>query len=196
MQHWLIQFGMNHQYLVYIPIVAVAIVEGPVLSMAFGVLLRLGYFSFLPVYAALMLGDVIGDVGWYYVGYHYGQSAIKRFGARFGVTEEKVEKAKKLFHENKAKILFVSKITNGLGFSVVVLMTAGLVRIPFKKYFAINMAGQVVWSGALLAVGYFLSDSYLRINSIVGKAFLGLVVAIALFAIFLYTKSLRAKFAK
>ena len=117
MQQWIIQFGTHHQYLIYGAVLLIAIVEGPILSMIFGVLLRLGYFSLAPVYITLMLGDIIGDTGWYYLGYHYGRAAIKRFGSRFGITDKEVEKAEKLFHGHTYKILFISKITNGYFFS-------------------------------------------------------------------------------
>lgn len=191
MQQWLIQFGMHHQYLVYIPVVLAAVLEGPLLSMVFGLLLRLGYFSFIPVYAALMLGDLIGDVAWYYIGYHYGRSAIRRFGKRFNITEKGVEKTEKLFLKNKTKILLISKVTNGFGLALVVLATAGIVRIPFKRYLAVNLAGQFVWSGLLLAVGYFFGESYMRIDSIAGKVFLVVAFTAALYGLYRYNRSLR-----
>jgi membrane-associated protein len=196
MQQWLIQFGTHHQYLIYFLTVLVAIVEGPILSMIFGVLLHLGYFSLIPAYIALMLGDILGDTAWYYLGYHYGRSAIRKFGKRFNITEEGVEKAEKLFHRHKTKILFISKITNGIGFSVVVLVTAGIARIPFRKYLAVNIAGQMIWSGLLLAVGYFFSSSYQHINSVAGKIVLVLVLLGALYGLYRYVVSVRAKIIK
>lgn len=196
MQAWLIQFGAHHAFLVYIPVVVVAMLEGPFLSIIFGVLLRLGYFSFLPIYAALMIGDLIGDIGWYYIGYHYGRKAIHRFGERFGVTEEKVEKVEKLFHQHKNKILFTSKITNGFGFALAVLMTAGIAKIPFKRYITINFLGQMIWSGLLLAVGYFFGESYIRIESVTGKLFLVLGVFALGFLVFHYSKNIKRKLEK
>ena len=196
MQQWLIQFGAHHEYLIYAVVLLVAIVEGPVLSMIFGVLIRLGFFSFWPIYITLMLGDIVGDTGWYYVGYHYGRRAVARFGKRFGVTEKEVAKAEKLFHENTSKILFVSKVTNGFGLSLVVLMTAGITRIPFKKYLVTNIAGQLIWSGMLIAAGYFFSDSYMRINSALGKIGLVVIVFALLYALFRYVSKMHKKLAQ
>jgi len=182
MEAWLITFGTTHSYLIYALITLVGILEGPILSVLLGIILRLGYFSLVPVYIALMLGDLIGDVAWYHIGYHYGHRAIKKFGARFGITEAGVLRMEKLFHENKHKILFISKITNGFGLSIVTLTTAGIVRIPFLRYMTINIIGQLIWSGMLLGIGYFFSDSYMRIHSVAGKIsfILGIVVAAVL----------------
>ena len=193
MEQWLIQFGLHHQFLVYVPVTIVAILEGPILSMFFGVLLKLGYFSLIPVYASLMLGDLIGDVVWYYIGYHYGRSAIKRFGKKFNITEEGVERVEKRFHENKTKILFISKITNGFGLALVTLTTAGIVRIPFKRYITVNIVGQFIWSGTLLAVGYFFSDSYQHIGSVAGKVFLIVGFAAVFYGLYRYNKAIRTK---
>ena len=196
MQQWIIQFGTHHQDLIYGAVLLIAIVEGPILSMIFGVLLRLGYFSLAPVYITLMLGDIIGDTGWYYLGYHYGRAAIKRFGSRFGITDKEVEKAEKLFHGHTYKILFISKITNGFGLSIVTLLTAGITRVPFRKYLATNVAGQLIWSGLLIAAGYFFSDSYMRINSIFGKIGLVAIIAAVIFVIARYAIKLHKKLAQ
>ena len=80
MQEWLISLSTYHAAWVYIFIVIFAFAEGPYLSMVFGVIVKLGYFSFLPVYSALMIGDLLGDTFWYYMGFFYGQAFIGKFG--------------------------------------------------------------------------------------------------------------------
>ncbi|MDB5188475.1 MAG: hypothetical protein JWM92_73 [Candidatus Nomurabacteria bacterium] len=193
LQQWLVQFGAQHVYLIYLMIVLIALAEGPILSVLLGVLLRLNHFYFLPVYISLMLGDLIGDVILYHIGYHYGEKVINKLRKYFTITEEKVEKVKMLFHDNKYKILFFSKISNGLGLAMVVLTTAGIVRIPFWKYIRTNILGQLLWSGALLALGYFFGELYTRIHGIIGKGSLIAVLIIAGVFIFHYLKRLRKK---
>ncbi len=193
MQEWLIQVAHTHQYIVYAIIVVLACAEGPILSMLFGVLIKLDYFSLLPVYAALMIGDLIGDVIWYYIGRYWGHSFIKRFGKYFSITEESVAKVERIFHKYKHPILFISKISNGFGFALVTLMTAGMVRIPFWRYLSINIIGQFIWSGLLIGVGYFFSNLYLQVDSILGRI---AVVAgfVVVFAAFMgYKKYLKTK---
>jgi len=190
---WLVNIATNHDVLVYGLIIILACAEGPILSLLFGVLIRLDLFPLWPVYAALMAGDLVGDVIWYYVGYHFGHRFIRRFGKNFGVTEAGVERMTKLFHKHKYPILFVSKITNGLGLALVTLTTAGMVRIPFWKYMGANLLGQFIWSGFLLGIGFFFGDLYVQINNIFWK--IG-VVAAGLFVLFLlyrYQKYLRSK---
>lgn len=196
MQEWLIQLSQNHSYIVYAIIIILACAEGPILSMIFGVLIKLGYFGFIPVYIALMLGDVIGDSGWYYVGRRYGHGFIKRFGKYFSVTEGGVEKMTKIFHTYKHPILFVSKISNGFGFSLVTLITAGMVKIPFGKYLFTNLLGQFVWSGILLGVGYFFSNLYIQVDTWMSRVGI-IALFVALVVLFVgFTKYLKGRMSR
>lgn len=190
---WIITFGTTHEYLVYGAIVVIACAEGPWISLILGVLLSLGFFYFWPIYIALMVGDLIGDVVWYFIGRRYGHSFIGKHGHRFSITEVGVERMTRLFHTHKHVVLFLSKITNGLGFAIVTLMTAGMVRIPFGRYILVNMIGQLVWTGFLLAVGYFFSNLYITIDNVLGKVTLTVGLVILAYIGFRYFKKLKNK---
>ncbi len=183
MQEWLVTLATHYPYIIYGIIVVVACSEGPYLSMICGFLLRFGYFAFWPLYIALMVGDLIGDVIWYYIGRHYGHRFIARFGKYFNITEDNVGKVERVFHKYKHSILFISKISNGFGFALVTLVTAGMVKVPFWFYMLVNAIGQLIWSGLLIGVGYFFGHFYEQANGILAKmaVFAALVVVFALF---------------
>jgi membrane-associated protein len=191
MQEWLIQLVNQHTFWVYAVVVVLACAEGPILSMIFGVLLRLQVVSLLPIYAVLMVGDLIGDTFWYYIGRKFGHSFVGRFGKYFSITEESVAKVTNIFHKYKHYILFISKISNGLGFSLVTLMVAGMVKIPFLRYLFVNATGQFIWTGLLLTVGYFFGNAYIAINNIFGKIALIALFIVLILAFNGYRKYLR-----
>ncbi len=193
MHDFILNLSLHHSIWVYLFIVVIAMLEGPYLSLFLGGFLFAGYFSLLPVYFSLMLGDLIGDVIWYFAGHRYGHRFVTRFGHKFNLTESHVEKMKSLFHERKDYVLFLSKITNGFGLAIVVLFTAGLSRIPFKRYLTINLLGQFIWSGLLLIVGYSFSNLYTQITSWAGKISLVIFALCLLFILFRYAKSVNKK---
>ena len=193
MQEWLISLSTTHAIWVYVFIVFFAFAEGPFLSMVFGVIIKLGYFSVLPVYVALMLGDLMGDSFWYYIGYFYGHRFIIRFGKYFNITEQNIEKVKEIFHKHKHPILFISKITNGFGFGLAVLITAGMAKLPFKKYLAVNALGQFIWTGLLISVGYFFGNLYIKINDLAGRFFITAILIVGIVAFLKYKKYLQNK---
>jgi len=193
MQEYFIQLAVQHAYLVYAIIIILACVEGPVLSMIFGVFIRLGLFPFWPVYFALMGGDLLGDAFWYHIGKYFGHAFVRKFGKYFSVTEENIAKLTAVFYKYKNSILFISKITTGFGFAIGTLITAGLAKIPFKRYILINFLGQFIWSGMLIAVGYYFSHLYIEFNNWLLRLSLFAFLAVLIAAFFGFRKYMREK---
>lgn len=156
-----------------------AILEGPVLMTAAGFLYKLGYLSFWPAYFALLFGDLAGDVGWYWIGYHGAHRFIRRFGKFFGVTEESVKKLKVMFRKHEDKVLFINKITMGFGFTVGTLMAAGMSRVPLKKFVVLNFLGGLIWTGFLMALGYIFGNIYSQVAE--GQRIVSIIVYIIIF---------------
>jgi membrane protein DedA with SNARE-associated domain len=163
--------------------------------MTSGFLWRFGQFDLVPMYFALMAGDFVADLGWYFVGRFGARGLVRRFGGHFGITEENIERVEKLFHKYHTKILVISKLTMGLGFAVVVLIVAGILRVPFKRYVAINLLGGFFWTAFLVAVGYFFGNIYLAIPAefkVIFIVFLILLVSYILWRVNKYLQKKRA----
>lgn len=187
---WIIDFASQHEYVIYAVLILLGFLEGPFLSMICGVILKLGYLHLVPVYASLMAGDLIGDAVWYYIGYFFGHRFIRRFGKFFSISETGVAKVTRIFERYHERILVISKLSNGFGFALVTLMTAGMVRIPFGRYLTINLLGQFLWTGLLLSIGYYLGHAYLTINTLLGKASVVALAVVVVFAMYGYRKYL------
>ncbi len=158
--------------------------EGPVTTLTGGFLVRTGQLDFLPAYAALLFGDFVEDILWYYVGYHGFARIIEKHGHRFGITPEAEKKVRHLFHRYHERILLISKLTMGFGFAIVTLVTAGTLRIPFRTYALLNLAGGVVWTGMLLGIGYLFGNVYDTIPSAYKLVFLSTGAALLLTLLF------------
>jgi membrane protein DedA with SNARE-associated domain len=92
-----------------------AIIEGPVLMVTAGFLLKLNQFNLVPMYFALIAGDFTADMGWYAVGYFGARPLIDKVGRFLNITPEIIAKIEARFKMYQDKILFISKITMGLG---------------------------------------------------------------------------------
>jgi membrane protein DedA with SNARE-associated domain len=187
----LIAWLVAYRYLIVYPL---AILEGPVVMMISGFLVRTGFFSFWPVYLLLMAGDLTGDIAWYFVGRHGARPLIRRYGHFISLTEENVEKMEKLFHKHEMKILLISKITMGFGFALATLIAAGAAKIPFKRYFFINFFGQFVWTGILMAVGFFFGQLYTLVDKSLRWGFVVALILLVFAAIYGFGKAMRKRF--
>ena len=169
----------TYRYAILFPL---ALVEGPVIMTVSGVFLKLGYFTFWPLYFVLMAGDLTADILCYAVGYYGGHPLVHRYGKYFSISDALLTKTETAFHRHQNKILFISKITMGLGFALVILITAGVMRIPFKKYLVFNALGQTVWTALLIGIGYFFGSVVVLVNEglrlATGVAFAAIIAAL------------------
>ncbi len=193
MLNWIVAFALNHDILIYLLIIVVAFFQGPLLAVTFGILLSFGYLHVLPIYAALMVGDLIGDTIWYHVGRAYGEAFLARWGRYVGVTTASVARMRRLFHRYRNYVLFISKITNGFGFAILTLVTAGMVKIPFGRYLFVNLLGQFIWTGVMLAAGYYFSNAFILVDNWNGRITLAVGLAILAFILYRYWLYFRAK---
>lgn len=172
------------------------IIEGPVVMMISGFLVRLGFFDFWPIYLVLVAGDLTGDIVWYLVGRHGGRPLIEKYGHWLNIDLKNVERAELFFHKHQTKILFVSKLTTGFGFAIATLIAAGAARVPFKKYITINFFGEFVWAGFLFAIGYFLGHLYTFIDKSLQWGFIAGIVIIGILAMYGFGKAMQKRFGK
>ncbi len=153
----MIELLLTYKYLILIPL---SIIEGPIVSVVAGFLVTLGFFNLLVVYAVMVLGDIIGDGIFYYIGYRG-----KNLFHYFKINEEKVEKAKIYFENNHQKAIAGSKIMWGIGTAG--LMAAGALRVPYKKYFKTCALYSLAQSFVVILLGIFFGQAY----EIIGKYF-------------------------
>ena len=168
---YMIQLLLTYRYLILIPF---AIIEGPILTIICGFLVTLKVFNPLAVYVVVVLGDIVGDGGIYYMGY-----SGKKFLKYFGVTEEKLEKAKLYFRDNHKKAIAMSKLVHGIGFTG--LVAAGALHVPYKKYFKTCALISIFQSLILLIIGIFFGHAYTQIGKYLnyyaaGVSVVGLIV--------------------
>jgi len=58
-------FLLQYRYLALFPL---ACIEGPILALVVGFMVHLGYFSFIPAYFIMVLGDFVPDSVYYFIG--------------------------------------------------------------------------------------------------------------------------------
>lgn len=185
----LMELVATYTYLIIAP---AALLFGPPISLISGVLLRLDVITLIPTVLALAAGELGADVIWYWVGRRYGDTFVKRYGKYFGITDGSIAYAKDLFQQHHDIIIFTSKLTAGLGFAMVILFTAGLSRVPFRRYMMLNIAGQFLWSSGLLSIGYFLGHIYLKVENTFEKMALFALFALILASLFGFSRYLRS----
>lgn len=151
----------------YALLLPVAIVEGPIVGIFAGFLVSLGQMNWLIVFLVLFVGDLIGDVIYYYIGRWGHGPWAHRVAARFGMTPERLEKFEAAFHKHAVKILLINK-TQALG--SLTLYYAGAVRMPMRRFLWINVVGTVPKVILFEVIGYYFGESYRSLDTYIGYA--------------------------
>ncbi|MCX6762717.1 MAG: DedA family protein [Candidatus Moranbacteria bacterium] len=180
----------------YPAIFAGSFIEGPAVMVLTGFLLRLGYFHPMPAFILLLLGDLVGDFMWYGLGYFKMHQTVKKVGKYFDVTDKIIEKVNKKFRHHEGKILFGSKLTTGFGFSVAIMLAAGMARVPLKKFAALCISGSMIWTAALMAIGYFFGNVYVHLEKGFRIVFIATLLIIIAAAIYGFGRHMRKRFLK
>lgn len=168
---------ISYRYLFLFP---VAVVEGPIITIIAGFLCTLGYFNPFVIYVVVIVADLVGDVTYYAIGRYGGKGLIERRGRYFGITTNRVEQLERHFQHHAAKTLIVGKILHGFG--AVILLAAGVAKVPFKKYVWYNLLPTIPKSLILLLIGIYFGKAYTQINGILNYTTIG-TITIALMLI-------------
>lgn len=170
----------KYKYFVILPVV---IIEGPIIMVISGFLVYLGFLNIFITYSLLVVGDLIGDSLYYAVG-RYGSRFvwIKKAGYFLGYNQKIKESLKNHFEKHTVKTLLLAKISHGLGGTVQVI--AGVIKVNFLKYLSVEIIGTIPKTLILLILGFYIGDSYLKINTYLDS--IALIIIGAALAVFLY----------
>lgn len=153
---YLVLLLTKYGYFILFPLAAF---EGPIISLIVGFFVRLGYFAFLPAYGILILGDLIPDTIYYYIG-RFGnkRQLIEKYGPRSNLSSNNFQLIEKLWRDHGRKTMFFSKLAYGL--STPFLVSAGLVNMPLKRFISYTLPITIFQYGAIMIIGYYLGSSY------------------------------------
>lgn len=170
---------ISYKYLILFPL---AIAEGPIVTVIAGFLSSLGRFNIYAVYTVVVAGDVIGDGVYYAFGYYGRQKFTERWGHLVGITTERVLRLEKHFEKHSGKTLVIGKLSHAVG--GVVLVAAGMAKVPFWKFIWYNFISTLPKSLILLLIGFYFGETYNKISTYFDYTAIG---TISLTIIFLVT---------
>lgn len=98
-------------------------------------------------------GAVIGGTCGYWIGRLGGWSLLVRFASLFRISEARVLAIKEQFSENAAKAVFFGRFFALLRIFAAPL--AGIVEMPYRKFFVYNFAGALAWGSVMVTLAFF-----------------------------------------
>jgi membrane protein DedA with SNARE-associated domain len=154
-----LDFIQQYGYWILYPLM---IIEGPLITLLAGGLSATGILNVWLVFLLSLLGDLSMDVILYYIGF-FGNKRLRQRIAQRPKLESRRVKLEKFFQKHGGKVVFFVKISTGLAY--ITFITAGMIRLPLRRFIFFTLLGGIIWSGALVALGYFYGQLYLQISN-------------------------------
>lgn len=150
---------VQYKYILLFPI---ALVEGPIVSVLGGFLASSGHLNPVAVFVVVLLGDLVADTVYYFLGRYGGASFIRKYGKYLRISDAAVQRLESHFQKHAGKTLFAAKFAHGLGFMT--LFAAGMSGMPYRKFMVLNFLSAALKSAVLVIIGYYFGYAYQRIN--------------------------------
>lgn len=179
----------NYKYLILVPLAAF---EGPIVALAVGFLVHMGKLSFFPAYIIMLFGDIIPDSIYYYIGYSglnakWTQKVLNRssfFQKHFDVVH-------RLWNEHTWATMFFGKLAYGMALPF--LISAGMVKMPYKKFITRAIPITLFQYGTLMFIGYSSGGLYTAAIKYVHAAYYILAILVLIIATIYFFVSKYAK---
>lgn len=129
--------------------------------LAAGVLAHEGvvrWWIALPLCLVAILG---GDSALYWVGRHWGERILERRVVRHILTREREERFKAAYRRHGVKIVFAARHVAGI--RAAAFLTAGIARVPFTQFLAVDFAAAMVGVPISFALAFFFADQLERL---------------------------------
>ncbi len=181
---------IKYKYLVLFPAAAT---EGLVVSLAAGFLVYMGYLHIIPTYVILILGDFLPDSMYYWIG-RLGdhKKIIEKYGEKMKFIKGGFHTIEHLWNTHPRKTMIFAKVT--FGASIPFLLSAGLFKVPYRKFITYTLPVTFVQCSIVLALGYFLGKSYeLALNYIHYGYLIISVIFLIIFIGYIFSIKLYAK---
>jgi len=175
----------------YLALALLVAVEGPIATLLGAAAAASGLMRPNLVFIAASLGNLSADTTWYFLGYSGKKEWLLRVGHRFGLTAHLLDYLQEKIQLHAPKLLLIAKLTNGL--IIPSLITAGLARVPWKRWFPPVAAGEMVWTGSLVLIGYFATQTIQQLQKDIHIFVLVASVAFLLLALLIIIRVLQQK---
>ena len=169
-------------------------IEGPIATLLGAAAASQGLMHPEFVFVAAAAGNLTSDTLWYTVGLMGKIDWLLRFGKRLGINPGYLDRLESVLRKHAPVILFLSKLT--VSPMIPALIATGLIRYPWRRWFPSVFAGEMIWTGSLVLVGYFGLMAMKKVQLGIEHAILTGTVIFIVFIIFMGRRFLKKEIQK
>lgn len=155
---WLLQYkSMALFFLLALGIVGLPIPDETLMTFA-GALVAKGHLEMVPTIIAAYAGSLFGISLSYFIGRTAGSYLVKKYGSRFGLTQDRIDRVHRWFEKIGKWTLLVGYFIPGVRH--LTGYVAGTTELSFFQFAVFAYLGALLWCSLFLALGYSSSQHW------------------------------------
>jgi membrane protein DedA with SNARE-associated domain len=104
------------------------------------------------------LGEALGSISSYTLGYYGGRPLLKKYGRYILVSERDLGQAERWFGRWGDWAAFISRLLPIV--RTFISFPAGVTRVPLLRFAVLTFVGSFIWCGVLAAAGYWFGSQW------------------------------------
>jgi membrane protein DedA with SNARE-associated domain len=141
---------------------------GATILLAAGILVQQGHLKLGEAIVFGLLGAIIGSQIGYWAGRRGGRSFVLKWGRYIKITPERLGRVERFFVRYGGMAVFASRFVSV--FRVLGGPVAGISRMRRGTFFLYSALGGMVWTTAVVLLGYFFGQSWAEAQHWTGRA--------------------------
>lgn len=160
-----------------------------------GFLVSTGRFTLPLVVLSGAMGNVLGSLVSYALGYYGHEKVIRRFIRRYGkwllISETDLNQTEKLLNRYNGRVVLFGRVVPGV--RTFISLPCGFAKLPLARFVLLTFIGSLAWSFFLAWVGFILGANWRQIGPVFHKLDALVVAAVVLGAGIYVSNKLRKK---
>jgi membrane protein DedA with SNARE-associated domain len=117
-----------------------------------------GYMNIYTVFVVAFLGNLAADATGYFIARIYGKRLLRKIGFGRLLDGEHYHDLEDYLKHFSSSLIFLSRFLTQVGPTVNIL--AGLTEVSYRKFFIVDIVGELTYVSVYLLVGYVLGNEW------------------------------------
>ncbi|WP_370676945.1 VTT domain-containing protein [Pleomorphomonas sp. PLEO] len=157
-----------------IPMVGV-VVPGTAVILALSALIPSGVLRLWPLLVAATAGAIVGDGVSFWLGHRYRGEILRRWP--LSKYPDLIKRSEAFFERHGDKSVFIARFAPGVRAFIPIL--AGMLAMPVRRFYAVNIASALVWAGSHILSGVLFGATFRVLGAAAKPVAILLVVLLA-----------------
>jgi membrane protein DedA with SNARE-associated domain len=163
----------------YFALGGLVLVEGPIATLLGAAAASAGWMNPFLVFVTASVSNLSADMLWYRLGYMGKIEWLVRYGRIFHIKRAHIIRMTRDMHKHARKMLLMAKLT--ITVAVPLLIATGVAKVPWRRWFWAVFAGEMIWTGSLVYLGFHFARSISHLESSVQLVALGTLMVFFFF---------------